>query len=653
MCPRTPSSHQSSRRHLLVLCAIVVLALLVRLPGLDWGLPHVYEEAVPLKHAWTMGGWGDRSVDLNPHFFHYPSLAFYAQLAGQGVLYAGMKIAGAVESTRDFRIIYHTDPTAFYRMGRMLAVLLALLTVALLFRLGFEAGGAWVGAGACLLLALNIFHVSRSQMIEVDVPLTAFVVLALVLLVRASSTPSLRGYVLAGIAIGLATATKYTGLLLVIPLVVAHIVARRKARAPWSWLVGSALVAAVAFVATSPYVLLDFSAFRADLALERAHMRLGHFGGSDPAWRFYPSRLGASLVGWPALALAAVGIAIALKRRAAWAWVLLSLVVAYALAIASWTVTADRYALPLLPGVMLFAAYGAWSVCERLVKTGMLRATAMGALVAIMIAVLFPGLAAHRERSSGDSRTRALRWIERNIPPGSLVVTEAYGAPLFGPLEFWEIAGDIRKPVYDIRAANGFRGVLPIPLFQAEPEQTAPYYDITLYGMADVIVTTGAVRGRYARDPERFPTQATFYDDLDHRFEWVHTVDARGTGPEIRIHRTRVHSKPFAERGPGTLQALRNTDSLPPRWQAWYYYRVGLNCEAFGHLRDAVRAYEMAAPHVGGDSETFRQVAYGLVRSYTMLRQAERARRVIDAMAETAPSASDREFVESLRSGVR
>ena len=67
-------------RSWLVAVALIVIALALRLRGIDHGLPMVYEEAYPFKKAWEMWGWGPKQAfDLNPHFFNYPSLYFYVQ----------------------------------------------------------------------------------------------------------------------------------------------------------------------------------------------------------------------------------------------------------------------------------------------------------------------------------------------------------------------------------------------------------------------------------------------------------------------------------------------------------------------------------------------------------------------------------------------
>ena len=66
------------RRDILIMTGLLILAVGLRIYGLGWGLPEVFEEATPLKKAWKMWGWDrDGGIDLNPHFFNYPSLVIY------------------------------------------------------------------------------------------------------------------------------------------------------------------------------------------------------------------------------------------------------------------------------------------------------------------------------------------------------------------------------------------------------------------------------------------------------------------------------------------------------------------------------------------------------------------------------------------------
>src|SRR5262249_49500802 len=57
-----------------ILIVILALALIIRLVGIQFGLPYVYftDEALLVNHAVAFG-----TGDLNPHFFGYPSLYMY------------------------------------------------------------------------------------------------------------------------------------------------------------------------------------------------------------------------------------------------------------------------------------------------------------------------------------------------------------------------------------------------------------------------------------------------------------------------------------------------------------------------------------------------------------------------------------------------
>ena len=90
MTSPSPDSHSSHSPPIWVMALLVLAAIGLRLAELKWGLPDVLEEATPFREAFDMWGWHPRTpVDLNPHFFKYPSLVIYLNLVGQGVLCLG------------------------------------------------------------------------------------------------------------------------------------------------------------------------------------------------------------------------------------------------------------------------------------------------------------------------------------------------------------------------------------------------------------------------------------------------------------------------------------------------------------------------------------------------------------------------------------
>jgi len=140
------------------------------------------------------------------------------------------------------------------------------------------------GGDAALFLAVSTFHIRKSQIVEVDVPPAFFSTLALLWMVRITERPSLRNYLLEGIFTGLAVSTKYTALVLVLPLSVSHLLVLRRAvdggggtrgGREWTWIhpASALMAAAVTFFVTSPFVLLDHTTFLRHLSFEREHMR--------------------------------------------------------------------------------------------------------------------------------------------------------------------------------------------------------------------------------------------------------------------------------------------------------------------------------------------------------------------------------------------
>jgi hypothetical protein len=419
-------------------------------------------------------------------------------------------------------------------------------------------------------------------------------------------------------------------------------------------LILSALVSIVVFLAASPYVALDFAAFAEDFAGERNHMRLGHFGlGAQSGWIYYPLALGQRLIGWPAVVMALVGVVVSLLRRERWSFVLIAFTLPYVTAISSWAMMADRYALPVLPLALIYAAFGVSVLADRLTAGRSWRTAATVVALIVLAAPLARSVSAHMERYQTDSRTLCLEWLERNVPAGSFVVSEAYGPPLEGPVEFWQIPGDIRDRWYEQRRSRPFYSFFGIPMFQMEPEYAEAFYDDRIYREADVLITTNAVRMRYANEPQRFARQIAFYDSLGFRFEAVETIEASGGGSKITIYRDRRYRQPFANRSVTPPPRLRPGLQLRPHWHGSFYYRIAVNYEAFGYLQKAISGYEMALPFTAGDSELYREVTYGMIRCLTMSGAPDRALAFIEQMKARAPTSSDAKFVDNLERGVR
>jgi hypothetical protein len=251
--------------------------------------------------------------------------------------------------------------------------------------------------------------------------MTLFVTLSLLFAVRAVETRTPWSYALAGLAAGLAASSKYNAGIVLIPIAAAALVGRRDLVRAAKHLGIAALAAAAGFVATSPYVLLRFPGFVANMKSLRAFL----YGSSDAELALF-EHLRTTLpqgLGWPVFVLAILGACYAAWRRRPIDIVLLSFLLTFGVLISGVRITFPRYVLPLTP---LFAVWAAQFLAElKLPSLGWAVLVLVAAWPSFSSSIQFDRLASRR-----DTRLLTTDWIETNAPPQSeVLVCRGYGAP--------------------------------------------------------------------------------------------------------------------------------------------------------------------------------------------------------------------------------
>jgi 4-amino-4-deoxy-L-arabinose transferase-like glycosyltransferase len=652
---------EDRRIELAVLAGAVLLALALRVPLLGWGLPGVYEEAIPFWKAWQMWGWlSSWRFDLDPGFFRYPSLVIYLQWLGQALHFACLRLTGAARSASEFFVLFRVDPTSSIVIARAITTLFGVLTLWPAWALARRAAGPRAAGLAVLLLALHPVLIARSQMVEVDVPLAYFTTWGLLLAVRLAERPSARGALATGLVAGLATSSKYPGAMLLAPglLAVWTAAGQARARERWTWtlLLGGGLAAA--FFATSPYVLIDRAAFLRDLADERQHMAAGHFGlAGGPALGGYVREWFTGVMGWPLGVASLAGLGLFAVRGRSWALILAAFFVPYVAITGSWQMQAEHYMVPLVPiGVVAAAALAAEAAGARPASRWW-AAAVMGAAALLLAGPLALRLPARYATLRTDTRTLAKRWIESHVPPGAMIVTEAYGPELFDPLEHRQLLWsppEVRAALTRHGYAPPLYAVLDLPLFQVEPERSARFYSFGACSVADLVVVSSSVRDRYREAPARFGPQLAFYDSLEQRWARVEVFGpAEGPGPELVIYANPGGLAPFGARGdPGPVSAAPAAGARPTGAEPAYFLQLGLDYEVFGYLRQAEQCYRLALSFGRADPVNYVDAATWLVHVLWKEGRREEAVRLLDAAVARAPGPDETSELGALRAAL-
>ena len=416
-----------------VLAAICTVAVAVRVVGLQFGLPSVYnpDEVAIMARALSFA-----KGTLNPENFLYPTFYFYVLFAWVGVHLAFLLLTGRVESVAALQRLYFTAPTGIYTAGRMLGVAAGAATVLVLHRLGVRLTDRRTAMAAAIFLAVAPLHVRDSHYVKHDVPATLAITVAYLAILNVwpcarSEGPTARSSILAGAACGLAFSTHYYCVFLAVPLTLAIV---------WGWrphglpalarqMTLAAFASAVVFLALSPFIALEpLTAWR-DITANREIVvdRAVASGAFAPGLR-YLEMLWTDSVGLPIIVLAAAGIAWMLVLTPARATLLLAFPVPFLLFIAN-TAPASRYLNPVLPFVALFAA---WTVSE---AASRLRARAVMFWLAVAVAAapaLLGSLRTGLFFRQDDTRTLAQRYVEQRIPAGTSIAIQPHSV-MFTP----------------------------------------------------------------------------------------------------------------------------------------------------------------------------------------------------------------------------
>jgi len=483
----------------LMLLGILLAALALRVWGIDFGLPYNYhpDERGHVIEAARMGMERTlRPATLAwPPFYAYILMGEYALELGTGLL------LGTYSSLADFANQITADPSLFFLSGRLTSAFTGALTTLVVYKIGKIAYNQRVGLIAAWFLAVAFLHVRDSHYAVNDALLTFLTTLSLLGTVLIVQKKGLAYYVLAGGAAGLAFATKYTAIFVLVPMVIAHIVSLHLTRKQlslrglkiWPLVAGFAACAGGAILGSPYFILTPRKVFDDIVSSIYAYGQRGFEGWQiDPAggYIFYLKSLGWGL-GIGLLALCLVGVVVTLIKRAPIHLILLTFPAFLYLFMGRQEMYFARFLLPALPPLLVIAAGLIEEIAQNIKPYLRVPQPPLLFLLVMLVTVQPLGASIYNGYvlTQTDTRTLAKEWIESHLPEGSKIAVDwpHHGPPLAtqadpGPgvsriYEVWLVGGhglsdyrldDYRAKGYEYLIASSF--IYNIPLLDAEKD---------------------------------------------------------------------------------------------------------------------------------------------------------------------------------------
>jgi hypothetical protein len=396
--------------HALIFLGVISLGVFLRLIGLDFGLPHLYhaDEPIVVNHALAYG-----SGDLNPHFFKIPPLVSYLLFLCYGLYFLVGALFGAFGSVADFERLFFSDPSSFYLLGRF--IFGASCGVATIWALHQLARRFYSDSHALIVsffLATNFLHVRDSHFVYVDIPLILILVLALHQILTICEMKKRSDLYVFGLLLGTAAAVKYNGVFIVAPFLVGYVMCygvkdlllNRNVHV-------TGLISAIVFFVLNPFALLDFQNFTRELTAQA-----GSEGSTGMLHHIKYSLTGG--MGAPLLITSVLGMVLGFVRKNTTAITLGAFVIPYYVVLCLFSQPYDRYALPLIPVLLLFSSDFIVTACKKLNASKI-----MIACVTLLIAspTVVKSYLSSQILQQADIRTVAKNWVEENLKEGSRI----------------------------------------------------------------------------------------------------------------------------------------------------------------------------------------------------------------------------------------
>lgn len=413
----------------ILLVLIFVLAAILRLWGINFGLPYQFhqDEPIVINHAFAYG-----SGDLNPHFFIIPPLTSYIVFVAYGVYYLVLSLFFGLKSTEQFAISFLKDPAPFYLISRLIVGFVpSLISAWLTYKIAAKYFSKRAAIYSFLVMSISFLNVVNAHYAYTDNLLVLFILCAYLFILSILDKPALRNYILAGIFSGLAIATKYNAALIIAPFILSHFMVSSKgidkAKIYNVFIALSFIV--LTFAICNPYSVLDWRFF---LSSVTGKIRHGYIGWSHHiAYSLFEG------LGIYTTILGIVGLAILLKKNFKSGILLLSFPVLFYLHLVFASQPFSRYVLSLIPFLSIGLGFILYDYFYLNLKSKITKVIFVIASLLIIFPTVAKSIKADMLFSAKDTRIDALLWIKQNLPVNSKIAFDdtSFRVPLKQTIE--------------------------------------------------------------------------------------------------------------------------------------------------------------------------------------------------------------------------
>jgi hypothetical protein len=540
--PKDAERRRRRSLHVPALILLLVATTLLRLWGIKQGLPYSYN--VDEVQHFVPRAVGFFSQNLNPNYFlNPPAYSYLLHIVFE--LWFGS--ADAVQRA------YASNPTTLFVVARVVAAGLGTISVWLTYLAAERLFDRSIALLAAAIFGLSYLPIFYSHLGLNDVPTLAPVALSLYGIAGVLRFGRWRDYLIAGVAIGLAAATKYTGGITLVCLLAATLCTavgpdRAAARLTLRRLAGALVLALLGFLVANPYAALDFSAFTAGLSEQASiaagadPVKLGSVQGSGIAYYIWTFTWGMGTI--PALAGLGGGLLLVVRRRLAMALVLLPAAIAFIIFMGSQQRFFGRWLMPIFPIVAMLGAYAAVELIRWLHRRRRVPLGLGGLIITVLLLTQSLTTVIHNDQvlSRPDTRNLTRAWMVTHIEAGSKVVIEpdvsANWATDIGSSDPYTRTGSrwyqFATWLTDVNTRNqqplpdGGRRYVPVDEYERtlRPELLNEY---VAQGYCWVVI--GSLQaGRAFADPATAPEAIAYYAALAQRATLEYSVSPFGPG---------------------------------------------------------------------------------------------------------------------------